>query len=68
MARAYWSTQPDFIAQCREPGCGWEGYERNAQGLAAQHHDRTGHVVRVERSYAIIYGEDHPGEPRWWKG
>lgn len=65
--RARWRTKPDFIAQC-EDGCGFEQYARNAQALAAQHHDKTGHKVRVEVSYAVIYGEDSPGQRRWWRG
>lgn len=63
--RAYWRTKPDYIVECQ--GCQFEQFGRNALGLAAQHHDRTGHVVRVETSLAIYYGEDQPGRRRWWK-
>lgn len=65
MARAYWTTKPDMIAQCQD--CPWTNYNRGAQGLSAQHHDRTGHVVCVEVSRAIYYGEDRPRQRRWWK-
>ena len=41
------------IAICLD--CGWECHTRNAQGLAAQHTDRTGHYVTVESHLTIAY-------------
>lgn len=65
MRRAYWRTIPGYEVQCR--GCAWRADAKNAKGLAAQHHDRTGHVVQVIEEVITIYGEDHPGQYRWWK-
>lgn len=33
-------------------------FSANAQGLAAQHHDRTGHVTWVEVHMTVYYGEE----------
>jgi len=49
-------TRPDLRAECREPGCGWTAYRRNALGIAARHHDTTGHTVRVEIERVVYYG------------
>lgn len=38
--------------------CDFAQYARNAQGLAAQHHDKTGHTVRVEKVTHITYGDE----------
>lgn len=35
--------------RCRD--CGWEYEGRNALGLAAQHHDRTGHLITSQYYY-----------------
>ncbi len=64
-ARAYWRTRFNYTAECQ--GCDWWADGANGQGIAAQHHDRTGHVVRVEVTRTIYYGEDRPRVPRWWK-
>lgn len=37
--------------------CHWTATEANAQGIAAQHHDRTGHPVNVELTRIITYGD-----------
>ncbi len=44
------------VANCRD--CDWE-YEshKNGLALAAQHHDRTGHVVNIEITNYVTYGE-----------
>lgn len=42
--------------------CGAEWTARNAQGLAAIHHDKTGHSTYVEKVLAITYGA-MPGQP-----
>lgn len=42
------------LAHC--VNCEWEVESRNGLGLAAQHHDRTGHEVQVEISRVVIYG------------
>jgi len=34
----------------------WEG--KNAQGVAARHHDATGHVTWVDVGMSIRYGQD----------
>lgn len=64
MPRARWQTKPDMVAECED--CDWE-CGQNGQGSAALHHDRTGHVVRVEVTRVIVYGADAPGKRRWWK-
>lgn len=38
--------------------CGWEREGKNALGLAAQHHDKTGHSVRVEVEGMVSYLSD----------
>lgn len=47
-------TRPDIIVECL--GCGWTAYSRNGLGIAARHHDKTGHSVRVEISRVVYYG------------
>lgn len=44
MARHTWTGLVDALAECQE--CGWTVNSRNSLGLAAQHHDRTGHTFR----------------------
>ena len=51
----------DYNAQCGE--CDWHASTRNALGLAAQHHDRTGHFVRIEMYRVVFYGE-HEGREK----
>jgi len=36
--------------------CGWELEARNAMGVAAKHHYKTGHEVQVEMTYSQIFG------------
>ena len=42
------------IAHCSD--CDWNVETRNGLGLAAQHHDRTGHKVSIEITRVVIYG------------
>jgi hypothetical protein len=52
------STVRDVLAGCFV--CWGEQYHwhgPNAQGLAAQHHDRTGHPTWVEVNMMVYYGE-----------
>lgn len=41
-------------AEC--DGCTWKLCALNAAGLAAQHHDRTGHLVVVVTTTRLQYG------------
>jgi hypothetical protein len=36
--------------------CTFKVYTRNSLGLAAQHHDRTGHEVHAEQGLRVVYG------------
>ncbi|MBF6618807.1 MAG: hypothetical protein ITG02_01070 [Patulibacter sp.] len=55
-ARRLTASSLDSVeAQCQ--GCTWTARSRNAQGIAAQHHDRTGHPVRVVTTRAVTYGD-----------
>lgn len=65
MARAKWTTKPDYMAECQD--CEFYQAGRQALGSAARHHDATGHVLRVNVESAVYYGEDRPGQRRWWK-
>lgn len=38
--------------------CEWEQGARNAMGLAAQHHYKTGHSTHVETTYAMTFCAD----------
>jgi hypothetical protein len=62
--RFYWTTLPHYAAYCEV--CGWECTAKNAQGLAAQHHDRTGHKVTVEVCRTIVY-EKKEDYDKWTK-
>lgn len=44
-----------IVALCRQ--CGFSQYAKNAMGLAAQRHQRTGHTVDVESGYAHTFGD-----------
>lgn len=45
-------------------GCKWEYGGKNAMGLAAIHHKKTGHFTMVELYYSQTFGEVSPkGEP-----
>lgn len=49
----------DVQALCRD--CGFAQFARNAMGLAAQHHKRTGHTVDVESQHYTRFGDgDNP--------
>jgi len=41
-------------AECRTWGKTWS--EKNAQAVAADHHRRKGHAVRVETTHVYLYG------------
>ena len=43
----------DYDAVCEV--CGWEAHGCNALGLAAQHHDRTGHSVGIDVTGHVSY-------------
>jgi len=43
----------EATADCQD--CDWEAYRRNALGLAAQHHDRTGHHVIATETWSVQY-------------
>lgn len=34
----------------------WTWTSKNAQAIAAKHHDKTGHTVRVDVEMTIVYG------------
>lgn len=44
-------------AMCHCTECGYELEARNAMGVAANHHKRTGHCVQVELSYVHQFGQ-----------
>ena len=46
----------DYRAICDD--CGWECFAKNALGIAAQHHDRTGHTVIVETQGSVTYASE----------
>jgi hypothetical protein len=54
-ARATNVGPAEYLAQCY--GCNWGSEARNAMGNAAQHHDATGHAVRVETTRVVTYGD-----------
>lgn len=56
---AYWRTHWNFLAICDE--CDWNVDAKNGLGLAAKHCRATGHLVRVEQTRTLIYGEERPG-------
>jgi hypothetical protein len=49
------SVQHPPAAECQ--ACHWRDSARGALGRAAQHHDRTGHVVRVVLARVVTYGD-----------
>lgn len=65
MPRARWHTKPFEQVSCQD--CDYVDGDPGGMGRAAQHHDRIGHVVRVEQSFVHYYGEDRPKQRRWWK-
>jgi len=46
----------DYFAKCNE--CNWKLDSKNALGLAAQHHDRTGHSIGIEVQGHVLYLSD----------
>ena len=56
--------RPTYIARDLVAGCfqcwGSDGhwFGNNAQGVAARHHDATGHTTWVDVSMSIRYGHD----------
>lgn len=48
----------DVRAGCRNCQARWSG--KNAQAVAAKHHDATGHETWVEVNMAITYGGRRP--------
>lgn len=52
--RARRSGIVEAMAECG--GCGWSAQSRNAVGLAAQHCDRTGHIVSCHQILVTTYG------------
>lgn len=67
------ATHTDSSARCEH--CHWKNEARNSLATAAQHHDRTGHVVVVTIHRTVVYGDPlaplpgqielvhEPGEP-----
>jgi hypothetical protein len=55
MARRASVTLEDVQAECL--ACRWTATSRNAQAIAAKHHDATGHAVRVSKSETVVYGD-----------
>lgn len=45
----------DYHVHCE---CGWEAYGVNGLGIAAQHHDRTGHTVNVGVTGSVTYASE----------
>jgi hypothetical protein len=44
-----------YAAECY--GCNWASTAANAMGNAAQHHDATGHAIRIETTRVVTYGD-----------
>ena len=59
--RETWSGLSSVVAGCYtcEPDGSGTWYERNAQGVAARHHDATGHTTWVNSVVTVRYGDDH---------
>lgn len=51
-------TTGTIAARCL--GCPWAQDGNTAQGLAARHHDQTGHQVEVFIDRTIVYGDTTP--------
>ncbi len=52
--RETWTGVLEAFAECET--CGQKFRSKNSLGLAAQHHDRTGHVVRASQTISVRYG------------
>lgn len=46
-------TEWFYNVECQD--CGWKTAGRNGLGLAARHHDRTGHTVHTEVGGRVEY-------------
>jgi hypothetical protein len=55
------SAITDLLVECR--GCSWTSSGLNGVGTAAQHHDRTGHVVAVSITRLVIFGDPDAPPP-----
>lgn len=60
MKRRNTETDLGYEAKCR--GCGWGVYGKNGLGLAAQHHDRTGHSIQIDIKGVVVYLSDEDDE------
>ena len=49
-------TTSTKVARCVNCGRVWTG--PSAHGVAARHHDATGHVVRVKVDMVVVYGTE----------
>ncbi len=56
MKRRNTKTDLGYEARCWD--CGWAVRGRNGLGLAAQHHDRTGHTVQINVFGVVVYLSD----------
>lgn len=45
-----------LTARCWCTVCGYELEARNAMGVAAKHHKKTGHCTMVELCYSQVFG------------
>jgi hypothetical protein len=55
--KRYYTTTPTiYYVECKEAGCTFEHEGRNALALAAIHHDKSGHHVKVWCIRTIEYG------------
>ena len=57
--RSTW-TNWDYNVVCQD--CGWAVQGKNGLGVAAQHHDRTGHTVHVDVEGVVQYLSDKDHE------
>lgn len=54
MPRPHTAQLLEARAECQR--CAWKVDGKNAQALAAQHHDKHRHPVRVTTTMEIVYG------------
>ena len=45
----------EYYAECHD--CKFIQEGKNALGISAQHHDRTGHRISIEIRTTVMYGE-----------
>jgi len=51
-------TASNLVAASAECAvCAWRADQANAQGIAARHHDMTGHEVDVLLTRRVVYGD-----------